>query len=303
MEKNTIQIQSILFNNRKEDLKKSLDSLANSVRVNKNSDIVVGRVKVCYGDASPERIFDDAEITSIQKEYNSYFDFEYTFFNENTGSAKGHNILGNKCISEYMIIMNPDVIVCPRFLYKIIFPFVNDAVGSVGMTEARQTPVEHPKNYDRITLETDWATTACAMFRTSDFKQLDGFDSKTFFLYCDDLDFSWRMRLLGKRILYIPDCVVFHAKTLSPDGSWKPTSSEVYFSAEAALLMAYKWSAKKKFNEIYNNFKKSNDAILLKAAQHFDELKINGDLPEQLDKDHKVAKFIGNFYTKHRFVL
>lgn len=299
----SIQIQSVLFNNEKFALKKSLDSLANSIKVNRNSKIFVDRVTVYYGDASPERLFENVEVDSIQEEYKEYFNFKYIFFNENTGSAKGHNILGKECTSEYMIIMNPDVVVCPKFLSKIIAPFIYDANNSIGMTEARQTPVEHPKCYDRQTLETDWATTACAMFKSEDFRILNGFDAQTFFLYCDDLDFSWRMRLLGKKILYIPDCIVFHAKTLSANGAWQPTNSEIYYSAEAALLVAYKWSAQKKFDEIYNNFKNSNNVTLIKAAHHFDELKEKCKLPEQLDKNHKVAKFIGNFYTKHRFVL
>lgn len=301
MGERTIQIQSVLYKNEKWALKRALESLANAVRVNRKSDTVVDKITVCYGDASPERIFDNSEIEEWQKSFEAELELKYEYFNENTGSAKGHNLLGESCSSEYMIIMNPDVIVCPQFFEKIILPFVNCKDNSVGMTEARQTPVEHPKFYNRKTLETDWAATACALFRTEDFRALNGFDADTFFMYCDDLDFSWRIRLMGKKILYIPDCVVFHSKTLSEKGAWQPTKAEIYYSAEAALLMAYKWSAEDRLKKIYHNFKISNDKNLEKAAAHFDELKASGRLPEQLDKNHTVAKFIGDFYTEHRY--
>lgn len=299
----TIQIQSVLYNNEKWALRRALESMANAVKINKQSDTVVDKVTVCYGDASPERLFDDVELEKWQKDFESFLELKYKFFNENTGSAKGHNLLGEDCGSEYMLIMNPDVIVCPKFFQKLIAPFINNTDKSIGITEARQTPIEHPKCYNRETLETEWATTACALFRTEDFKRLNGFDSKTFFLYCDDVDFSWRMRLLGKKILYIPDCPVFHSKTLSENGAWQPTKAEIYYSAEASLLMAYKWSADKRFQRLYSTFKNSDNGTMKKAAAHFDELKAAGELPEQLDKKHTVAKFVGDYYTKHRFVL
>ena len=65
---------------------------------------------------------------------------------------------------------------------------------------------------------------------------------KPSFLYCDDLDFSWRVRLAGYKIIYMPSAIVYHAKNLSLSGTWQPTSAEIYYSAEAAMLLAYKWS-------------------------------------------------------------
>ena len=110
------------------------------------------------------------------------------------------------------------------------------------MVEARQTPIEHQKEYDIKTLETQWATTACTVIRGDVFRKIGGFDADTFFLYCDDLDFSWRLRLAGYKIIYQPLAPAYHAKTVSAEGKWQPTQTEVYYSAEAAILMAHKWS-------------------------------------------------------------
>ena len=198
--------------------------------------------------------------------------------------------------------MNPDVIVCPRFFEKIIKPFLNDA--NVVMSEARQTPIEHSKEYDRETFETEWATGACVLIKTEDFKLVGGFDYKTFFLYYDDVDISWRLRLYtGKKIIYVPDCVVYHAKNLSKTGKLVVTNAEVYYTAEAELLMSYKWSFDEKFKKLYNEYKNSANKVLVKAASHFDELKENNLLPQRLDKEHKVSRLHGAFFTKHRFIM
>jgi len=209
--------------------------------------------------------------------------------------------LGKDCTSDFMLIMNPDVLVCPRLFSNMLEPLL-DPDSDAGLVEARQTPVEHPKEYDRQTLETEWAATACAMFSTETFRTLNGFDSDTFFLYCDDVDFSWRVRLLGKKLIYRPDCVVFHAKRLSASATWTPTSAEIYFSQEAALMMAYKWSNQERFKKLYRQFQ-NGDEVGKKIVKKFDDMKAAGKLPLQLDPEHKVAKFYDDYYAKNRYAL
>ena len=298
----SLQVQSVIYNNEKSSLLRALQNLANAVRVNRETTGELGDLTVCYGDASPEPVFSDEEIAAVSERFSAFFRFRYTFFGENTGSARGHNRLGETCENDYMMIMNPDVIVCPTFFGGMIAPFLDPSL-EAGITEARQTPIEHPKEYNPVTLETDWATTACAIFPTGIFRKLNGFDADTFFLYCDDVDFSWRVRLLGKKIYYRADCPVFHAKRLSENGKWNPTSAEVYYSLEASLFMAYKWCADDLFAEIYNRISSSNNSAERKVFLKFEQMKRDGTLPERLDPKHRVAKFVGYFYTEHRFDL
>ena len=194
----SIQVQSVLYHNKKEDILKSLASLSNAADIFKKDVKNSGEVTVSYGDASKTPIFKAAEIEEFKKSFPG-LNIKYTYFDENTGSAKGHNKLAEQNESEFMIIMNPDVIMSPRCIKVLIEPFTRSKM-KAGITEARQTPIEHPKSFNKETYETGWATTACAMFRTEDFEKLGGFDAESFFLYCDDVDFSWRMRLLKKKI-------------------------------------------------------------------------------------------------------
>ena len=297
----SLQIQSVIYHNEKDSLMRALQSLANAVRVIRLNGKELGEVAVCYGDASAKPIYTEDEVKEVNEKFKEFFDFRYTFFNENTGSAKGHNRLGEKCTYDFMLIMNPDVVVCPRLFSNMLAPLL-DPDSNAGLVEARQTPVEHPKEYNRKTLETEWAATACAMFSTETFRALNGFDSDTFFLYCDDVDFSWRVRLLGKKLIYRPDCVVFHAKRLSASATWQPTSAEIYFSQEAALLMAYKWSNHERFKKLYRQFQ-NGDEVGKKIVKKFDEMKANGKLPTQLDPGHTVAKFYDDYYAQNRYAL
>ena len=46
-------------------------------------------------------------------------------------------------------------------------------------------------------------------------------------MYCDDLIFSWRIRLAGYKIIYVPSAIAYHAKKkLAVDGGWKPTEQK-----------------------------------------------------------------------------
>jgi hypothetical protein len=144
----TLQIQAVLYGNSHESLRRSLFSLANAARCAQDAGIL-GTVTLLWGDASPSPLFSDQEIQALSDELSQSFsgvDFSlrYTFFNENTGYGKGHNRLSANCSADYMTVLNPDIVVCHDFFLEMLAPF-SDA--SVGLTEARQTPVEHPKQY------------------------------------------------------------------------------------------------------------------------------------------------------------
>ena len=295
----SIQIQSILYHNSCQDIEKAIACIENAVRVYEKEKGSI-QCTIHYGDASKERIFQEKDIISLKEKYSLLDDIQYTYFDENTGTAKGHNRLAKNCTTEYIMVTNPDVLVTPRYFIEMLDPFKDE---QVGLVEARQTPIEHPKKYDKVTGETGWAATACVIFTNNIYKRINGFDENTFFMYCDDVDFSWRIRLAGYKVIYCPRAVVYHAKKLSNGGAWQPTSAEKYYSAEAAMLMAYKWSREDLANHICDGFRKSEDEVYARAAEVYEERKKKGDLPEQLDKEHRVAAFVDGNYAKHRFVM
>ena len=153
------------------------------------------------------------------------------------------------------------------------------------------------------TQETKWATTACAMISRKVFDMLGGFDADSFFLYCDDVDFSWRARLKGYKIIYQPLALAFHDKELSVNGKWMPTQAERYYSCFASIMMAYKWSNDKLAVSLLRMFSESPDEYEKKAAEEFKDRQKRGTLPPQLDKEHRIAEFNDGFYCKHRYIM
>ena len=293
-----LQVQSVIYMNEKDALLKAIMALKQSINICRNEYEKL-QVRLVYGDASPVRVLCKEDIIYIKNLLGDIIEFEYLVFGFNSGTAKGHNIMGNQYESDYMMIMNPDIIVEPQCILRLLNTLLTNE--KIGMTEARQTPLEHPKEYNIETGETEWASTACTIFKTDIFNELLGFDADTFFLYCDDLDFSWRLRLLGYSIVYVPSAIAYHAKFLSADGKWQPTNAEVYYSAEAAMLLAYKWSNLERAERLFKLYMTSSNESERKAAEMYDDRKRKKQLPAPIDREQKIAKFLENDYSETRF--
>jgi GT2 family glycosyltransferase len=136
------------------------------------------------------------------------------------------------------------------------------------------------------------------------FLELGGFDAQTFFMYCDDVDYSWRVREAGRQVVFQPAAVVFHDKYLDNDGRWMPTSAEVRFSAEAGLLIAHKWSKPGLVKSILRRFESEDASREEKAAAaEFRRRQREGTLVEPRDPDHLIGTFSKGRYAEHRYSL
>lgn len=70
------------------------------------------------------------------------------------------------------------------------------------------------KKYGLQQEEVFGACAAAAMYRREDFLKVGGFD-EGYFSYFEDVDLSFRLRLVGGRCLYVPDAVVYHIGSAS----------------------------------------------------------------------------------------
>jgi hypothetical protein len=296
----TLRVQSILYLNEAQHVRRYVASLARSVELARTMG-VLGSVKLALGDCSPSPVFDADDIAELAAhvEVLGIDELAYQFFDANLGSAAGHNRLLTTLTDDYVLIMNPDTVAAPDLLQELLAPFSRQS--KVGLVEARQLPFEHPKPYDPVTGETPWATTACALVPRAVIAEVHGFDADAFFLYADDVDFSWRIRLAGHRILMRPTARIFHDKRLDHEGNWAVGSAEEYYSAEAALMMAHKYSRPDLVEKFRRDLSTYGSPLQQKAVVEFDQRQKDGTLPEPIDPDGKVAEFIDGVYSKHRF--
>ncbi|MBR6955026.1 MAG: glycosyltransferase [Clostridia bacterium] len=291
-----IQAQAVLYHNDLGSIRQTLRAVANAARYAREQRGLEIAVSMAYGDSGETPLPDEQEL-ELWREIAGDMPVSYRHFGFNAGSAHGQNLLAEGFDGDYVLIMNPDVKPCPDFFHQMLQPFGDEKVAAV---EARQCPVEHHKDYDPATGRTDWCTGACTMIRNRVFREVGGFDWKTFFLYCDDVDLSWRMKLAGYTLVYQPHAMVYHAKELSGEGGWMPTRAEMVYSAEAALLMAWKWGDDKRLGQLLERFKRGGEAEKL-ALQSYRKRKREGTLPEKIRADRRVATFTGNYYGKNRF--
>lgn len=126
----------------------------------------------------------------------------------NLGFGAGHNVNLARAQSAFVLLLNQDIELEPGSIESLL-DVAKDDSDRVAAWEMRQIPYEHPKDYDPVSLDTEWNSGAATMFRRSAILSVGGFDSKIF-MYGEDVDLSWRLRAAGWRLRYCPRCAVVH---------------------------------------------------------------------------------------------
>jgi len=156
----------------------------------------------------------------------------------NIGYGAGHNRLMRAAFdagAEIYIAINPDGILHPDAVLALVQ--MAQAASGKALVEALQFPLEHPKPYDAVTLDTPWVAGACLAIPRSAFEDLGGFD-ENFFMYCEDVDISWRARANGYALKTCPRALFLHAVT---NREQTPTTLKMIF--ESGIILARKWRA------------------------------------------------------------
>ena len=162
------------------------------------------------------------QIQILKMKVNQLFDMsfseKFTYLSSiNTGFATANNLAFSKIQDidfEYICFLNPDGIIHHQAMDRLVDKSIS--IDDQGIFEVIQTPTEHPKIYDPMTLETNWCSGACLMIPKDIFVELQGFDSM-FFMYLEDVDLSWRARLAGYKCYTVQDAIFMHSVDRSVD--------------------------------------------------------------------------------------
>lgn len=128
---------------------------------------------------------------------------------KNLGFGKANNIGAKQAKSTKLFFLNVDTELHPETLSNLEKDVYIESSDEFVAWELRQWPYEHPKVYDPVTKETPWSSGAAVVIEKDIFESLNGFDDNIF-MYGEDVDLSWRILGLGKKIKYIPSAVVTH---------------------------------------------------------------------------------------------
>ena len=130
----------------------------------------------------------------------------------NLGFGRAHNRLMVRCFGEDRLYVgaNPDGYFTPGCL-RALADF-SDFYDGHALIEAVAAPIDHPKWHDPVTLDTPWVSGACFALPRKLWNEVGGFDERIH-LYCEDVDLSWRVRLIGGLLKVCPSARFVHDVT------------------------------------------------------------------------------------------
>lgn len=158
---------------------------------------------------------------------------------QNFGFAEGYNRALQQIDAEYFVLLNSDVEVTHHWLTplvecmdrqpdvaacqpKLLAEADHDAFEYAGACGGFIDKYGYPFCRGRVfdTVESDrgqydypedllWATGACMMVRAADYKRAGGLDAR-FFAHNEEIDLCWRLRIMGRRVVCVPESNVFH---------------------------------------------------------------------------------------------
>ena len=180
------------------------------------------RFVLAFGDASPEPLFSAATWRGPEASAPAPDEVQLRVLRREHRHLPGAEPARPRTPrADVVLLCNPDIVPEARALDVPDLEMLADE--RVGLVEAKQLPVEHPKRLrrrDRPHLMGLGRVLDGAAAGSS--RRLGGFDEKTFFLYCDDVDLSWRIREAGYDVVNQPAAVVFHDKEVSATGRLDP---------------------------------------------------------------------------------
>lgn len=186
----------------------------------------------------------DGTADKVYRNIDKYKDKLHIHFidtKKNNGFGKGVNI-GVKSASEnarYVLLVNPDCQLYQNTIEELVSAAQATLEHNYRLWECRQMPYEHPKHYSPVTLETSWSSGACCLIHKETFEKIGGFD-QNIFLYMEDVDLSWRIRMNGYQLMYVPFAKVRHD---TYDEARQVKSTQYYNSVLYGLYLRLKYGS------------------------------------------------------------
>ncbi len=252
-----------------------LKSLKESINLTKNTFTDLDPVFFVFDNSDKDREVNK----EILYKFFSDNSLEYKIWdeNENLGFAKSYNIMLDEAIKEgieLFLVINPDVLVkedfllellkkaesdnetsvfCPQILYwDFASNKLTDIIDSYGVSLSSSHRFFDRgqglkmSEYQAKEQEVFGFSGAGALFRLS--KMLDvalfngirrEFFDEMMFMYKEDVDLSYRLQLAGERIMFVPESIMYHDRSLSSlnNGLLKRIfAKRNNFSAENSLI-------------------------------------------------------------------
>ena len=203
-------------------------------------------------------------------------DVRLIVLDKNYGFADGYNKALEQVEAEYVVLLNSDVEVTPRWLEPMVTymdahpevaacqpkiraernkEYFEYAGAAGGYIDKYGYPFCRGRIFDIVEKDQGqydtvapifWATGAALFIRLKDYREAGGLDGR-FFAHMEEIDLCWRLRARGRGIVCIPQSVVYHvgAATLK-----KENPRKTFLNFRNNLLMLYKNLPEKELKKV-----------------------------------------------------
>lgn len=215
----------------------------------------------------------DNSVELLQKDFPSV---RLIILDKNYGFAEGYNRALQQVQASYVVLLNSDVETSPNWLKPMInhlerhretaavqpkilsyadkskFEYAGAAGGYLDRYAYPfcRGRILHELEYDNGQYDTVekifWASGACLCMRRADYMNAGGLDGD-FFAHMEEIDLCWRLQSRGRKIVCIPQSVVYHVGGASLDNE-SPRKTHLNFRNN--LLMVYKNATQTRLIEI-----------------------------------------------------
>ena len=195
---------------------------------------------------------------------------------QNYGFADGYNRALKQVKAEYYMLLNSDVEETPHWLQPLVeyldthqevaacqpkllsyvdkgrFEYAGAAGGYIdrfGYPFCRGRVFDSVEadngQYDSVQ-QVLWATGACLFIRSEDYWRVGGLDAR-FFAHNEEIDLCWRLRIMGRQVVCLPDSQVYHlgGGTLPKGNPYK-----TFLNFRNNLTMLYKCLPDKELHDV-----------------------------------------------------
>jgi GT2 family glycosyltransferase len=154
--------------------------------------------------------------------------------NKNLGFAAGNNLGAQYAKGNYLVLLNVDTVVDARWLTELISVIEYD--DTIGAAQPKILALDDKVTYDSAgdyidyfghsfrrggawdekdqgqydTVHDIFSARGAALVTRKEIVENIGLFDESFFMTNEDIDFCWRVRLYGKRVVFVPKSIVYH---------------------------------------------------------------------------------------------
>jgi GT2 family glycosyltransferase len=176
----------------------------------------------------------DKSLDIIKTEFNDDDRIKVIRSNKNLGFAAGNNIGARHAKGDYIVLLNIDTLVHPKWLRELIT--VMECDPAIGVAQPKLLLLDNKSLFDSAgdyldfygfsfrrggewlekdvgqydTIHDIFSARGAALVTRKEIVQQIGLFDDDYFLDFEDIDFCWRVRLYGKRVVFVPNSIVYH---------------------------------------------------------------------------------------------